>query len=232
MLISLLSTTNYNQFNIELAHIMGLHESIYLNELININEKAIRKNKTVDGFFRVDRDYVTKRTTIKKDEQREIDRILVSFGILSVGKTKEELSIDVEKLASLLLNGNEKVLNLHAKEVKEAKKVAKKELILKRLKDNIVTNNTELYSAYCDWIDSVYGKRGYMDKKAVTEGQKAVDEFSKRNLDVALKVINIATINSYVDMNWAINNYKKDHKMSTIDVPTIQNISQLSTEAF
>ena len=76
MLINFLSTDNYNSFNIELAHLIGLQEAIYLNELININQKAVRKNKIEDNYFLVDRKYIESRTTLNIDEQREIDQAL------------------------------------------------------------------------------------------------------------------------------------------------------------
>ena len=40
MLIDLIRTDNYVSFNVQLAHIVGLHAAIYLSELLNINSKA------------------------------------------------------------------------------------------------------------------------------------------------------------------------------------------------
>ena len=115
----------------------------------------------------------------------------------------------------MLNDGNEVILKRFVKEVKDQKKSTKAEMIRQNLKNNILTTNEELRNAYCEWIDSVSHKRGYMAKKAVIEGQKIVDQFSNHDLDVALKIIGIATVNSYVDMNWAINNYKQNVKNRT-----------------
>ena len=63
MLIDLLSTSNYVSYNIRLAELLGLHAAIYLSELMNINDKAIRKNKLNDNYFKLKREYITSRTT-------------------------------------------------------------------------------------------------------------------------------------------------------------------------
>lgn len=231
MIINLISTNNYNQYNIELAHLIGLHEAIYLNELININDKAIRKNKVVNGFFTVDRNYITKRTTLSSAEQKEIDQELKICTILNIGEDKDSVSIDYSKLTTMLMDKNESILKGFVKEVKAQKKQSKAEVIRQQLKKNVFTQNDKLYNAYCEWIDSVSNKRGYMDKKAVIEGQQVIDNFCGKDLDKAFKVISIATINSYIDMNWAVNAYRKDYKVS-VNMPTLQNIQQLSNEVF
>ena len=52
LLIDLLSTSNYVSYNIKLAELLGLHASIYISELMNINDKSIRKNKITDNYFK------------------------------------------------------------------------------------------------------------------------------------------------------------------------------------
>lgn len=48
---------------------MGLHTAIYVNELINISAKALKKNKLIaDKFFLLDRKYITRRTTLDDKE--------------------------------------------------------------------------------------------------------------------------------------------------------------------
>ena len=94
----------------------------------------------------------------------------------------------------------------------------------------------ELIEAYSDWIDAVYAKQGWMSKKAVTLGQSVVDNFSKRDLDVALAVISIAAMHGYVDMQWAINKYLEQYKvkreMNYTSNPVITTPVELSSEAF
>ena len=69
MLIDLLSTDNLANYNVKIAQVMGLHSAIYINELINISNKATQKNKLVsDKYFILDRKYITKRTNLSVEE--------------------------------------------------------------------------------------------------------------------------------------------------------------------
>ena len=114
----------------------------------------------------------------------------------------------------------------------------KADVIKQNLKTNIVTTNQELMSAYSDWIDAVYANKGWMSKKAIVVGQAVVDEFSKRNLDVALKLIEIATIHGYVDMTWAINRYNEQYNVkrvvsnNTVTPKVASKPAAISTEVF
>ena len=232
MMLSIVSTNNYNSYNVSIAHLIGLHEAIYLNELINIYEKAERKGKVDNNFFHVDRTYVEERTTLNSDEQKAIQSALKAVGIVDTdGKKNDRVMVNIPVIMELLSSGDTKAINGFVKDLKDQKKVSKRESIIRSLMKNIETPNEELRVAYNEWIESVINKRGYMDKKAVTEGQRVVDEFSCRDLDKALKLISIATINSYVDMTWAVNIFKRDYKSFT-KAPTIQNINQLSDEVF
>ena len=218
MLIDLLSTANYNMYNVSVANKIGLHASIYLSEIMNINDKAIRKNKVEDNYFTIDREYVEKRTTLKKEEQIDIDKLLLELNILEKSNSNDcKVRLNVSVLASLLMSDDEELLkdvNKILKKNKSSKtnKLTKAESIAKNLKLNIVTENIELRNAYFAWIDSVIAKDGWMVKTAVMSAQNAIDTFSQRNLDVALKVLEIATINGYRDMSWAINKYKSDNR--------------------
>ena len=54
MLINLVSLSNYQSYNVVIAKTFGLYTAVYLNALIEINEKAIRKNKLEKDHFLVD----------------------------------------------------------------------------------------------------------------------------------------------------------------------------------
>ena len=59
-----------------------------------------------------------------------------------------------------------------------------------------------------------------MTKAAVIHAQPTLDNFSNRNLDIALKVLEIASIHGYEDINWAINCYNKDYKVNYNTTPS------------
>ena len=95
--------SNYGHFNIKLAQIIGLEASVYLCELMNITEKAIRKNKLDDNFFTLDRDYIQSRTTLDAKKQEELDGFLIRLGVLEVSElNKDILSLNVGALTNLV----------------------------------------------------------------------------------------------------------------------------------
>jgi hypothetical protein len=234
--------SNYGHYNVKLAQVIGLEASVYLCELMNITEKAIRKNKIDDNFFTLDREYIQSRTTLDAKKQEEFDGFFIRLGILEVSDiNKDILSLNVGAITNLVTAPDKDMM----KEVKFCKnqntKVTKKQAIISSLQKNIVTNQPDLVHAYCEWIEAVCEKEGYMHKSAVVQAQEVIDTFSNRNLEIAIKVIEIATINGYKDMMWAVNAYKRnyaDHyKMATTPVmiapkPEPRTTKRLSDEVF
>lgn len=215
MLIELLSMSNYVHFNVKLAHILGLNSAIYLGQIMDINEKAIRKSKTDKNFFTIDRAYITQRTTISEKEQKEIENNLIKIGVLERSTdSADTILLNLTVLTSILMSPDEELVKDISSLSKPKQKRTKAEAIKDSLKQNIVTTNLELRDAYMSWIDAVYQKDGFMTKQAVIAAQSRIDEFSNRNLDVALKVLEIASINAYRDITWAINTYNKDYRVS------------------
>ena len=232
MLINLISTANYCSFNVNLANIIGLQEAIYVSELININEKAINKNKITDeGYFTVDRKYICDRTTLTKNDQLKIDKILADLSIIHKVENKQNvMCLDLQILTSLLMNKNEAISKDISILIKN-KKRTKQQIITDELKNNIITDNKELKSAYNDWIDSVMAKEGWMSKQAIIFAQQCIDKFSNRNLDVALEILSIASINGYRDISWAINKFIEKNKNYLVSTNTPTNL-QVSNEVF
>ena len=238
MLIDLLSMSNYVNYNVKVAQILGLDAAIYVSELLNINDKALHKNKIKGEYFTLDRTYIQSRTTFDEDTQLSIEDKLVKLGIVVKDtKSPNDISLNITALTSIMMSSDESLLKDISKIVKSksSPKKTKAEAIKDTLKDNITTTNEELRAAYSDWIDSVYAKDGWMSKKAVVSAQGVVDDFSKFDLDVALKVVEIASINGYRDMSWAVNTYKKDYtvqyRMKPVQAMKPEQV-QLSDEKF
>lgn len=209
MLVELLSQSNYQSFNIKLAHLLGLETSIYLSTLIDINEKAYRKNKiTEDGFFTIDRDYIKERTTLSKSRQITIESELNRVGILQLNNDYVKICLDI--LTSLVLEENEHIKRDLSNFRRAAASKSKGDYILDSVKKNIdVTLPIELQKAYSEWLDSVYSKFNFINKQTLFNAQKEVDNASDRNLDIALNIIHIATANGWKDMKWAVKVYKE-----------------------
>lgn len=240
MLLDLLSMDNYASYNIKVAEIFGLHPAIYLSELMNINEKAVRKSKiTGEETFTIDRKYIEKRTTLSKAEQLKIDQSFKEIGLLKVDNDNQNtMSLDITVLTTIMSGGKPLIKELKLITAKTSKnKRTKDEVIKDELRNHIQTTNPELYSAYCDWIDAVYAKQGWMSARSVKVAQKDIDDYSDRNLDVALKIIDIAATRGYREMEWAINVYKQDYEPTfrlkyTKQAPEFRSSNDLSEEVF
>lgn len=240
MLIELLSTSNYVSYNIKLAELLGLHAAIYISELMNINDKAIKKNKLDQEYFKLDRSYITSRTTIDASEQLEIEENLLKLGILERGESDDLILLNITTLTTLMMTTDEELIDKIKKSKKRksrsGSKSTKADKIKENLKANLRVQNSELRQAYEGWIDAIYDKQGWMSVKCVTVAEDTVDEFSGRNLDIALKLLEIASIHGYRDIQWAINMYNKQYSVSYKPSPSVKRVvttnAQLSSEVF
>lgn len=239
MLIELLSTSNYVSYNVRLAELLGLHTAIYLSELMNINEKAIKKDRLDNNYFTLVRSYITSRTTLDEKEQLDIEDNLFKLGILEQGEQKDTISLNITTLTTLMMDPDEKLIDKISKLKKKSgnkRGKTKADAIKENLKANLKVTNEELRDAYCGWIDAIYDKQGWMSVKCVTVAESTVDSFSNRNLDVALKLLEIASIHGYRDIQWAINKYNQEFKVSYQTSPSPKRVvtsnSELSTEVF
>lgn len=216
MLIDLLNQENYAQYNVTLAHIIGLKPSIYLNEVISIQSKAYQKKKLIDGYIKLDKQYIQNRTTLTEAEQKEIETQLCDLGLISRVKRDNEwlVSVDISFLSHMLSDGDNTVKNVQKyMNLRSGTKVTKRQGVANNLKTFIVCNNDELREAYECWIDGVYANpKGFLSKLAIKTFIETVDNFANHNLDVALDIVKIATINGYRDANWAIDKYVKGWK--------------------
>lgn len=234
MLIDMLSTSNQVSFNIKLAEILGLHAAIYISELMNIYVKAEKKNKLENNHFKLVRSYMTSRTTLDESEQIEIEEYLLKLGVVDKGEEPDTLSLNITNLTAIMMSPDEQMIDKAKK--KRKPRTTKVEKIKEALKSRVTVQNRELKEAYYGWIDSVYDRQGWMTGPCVDVAQKTVDEFSNRNLDVALKLLEIASVHGHRDIQWAIDKYNHEFKISYSTTPEVRRVttrnSQLSREVF
>lgn len=212
MLLDLLSTDMSVSYNVKLAHRIGLHTSIYVTELINIYRKATQKGKIVDEkYFRVDRDYVELRTTLTKEEQRELDQALKNISVVKISsKNRDTIGIDIEELSKLVLDDDANKIEGTVKTQLKKKAPTKKDAIIAQLKSYVSASNEELRDAYYEWIEEAYARNGWMSAASIREAQRAIDNYSGMDLDIALDILHIASTNGYKDIMWAIDRYEKN----------------------
>ena len=216
MLVELLSQSNYQSFNIKLAHLLGLETSIYISALIDINEKALRKNKMLNNsFFSIDRDYIEERTTLSKSRQCKIESELTKSGLIELNNNYIKLNLDI--LTSLVLEENENIRKDLTQFRKAVTSKSKGDYILESVKKNIdVTLPMELQLAYSDWLESVYSKLNFINKQTLFNAQKEVNMAANHDLDKAIEIIKIATANGWKDMKWAVKVYNEQHTNSGV----------------
>ena len=229
MLINLISQSNYQSYNVEIAQLFGLETAVYLNALIEINEKAIRKNKLVDEHFLIDRDYILSRTTLKQAQQKQIEENLVRAKIIH--KNNEDcIKVNIDILASLMLKENEKVMNNLSSLLNISSKDAKARNILNNVKRYINTSYPEdMKTAYSEWLDVVYSKFGFVSKQMIINAQTCVDNEANHDVNKAIDIIHIASANGWKDMTYAVNQYKQRNTGLT---QVKQNSIEISKESF
>lgn len=216
MILDLLRTDNYASYNIKLSHILGLKESVYINQIINIMGKAIKKDKIIDdGFVKLDRTYIFNQTTINLEEQLKIDEQLLRIGLLVRNFDNPDLlKIDTEMLASITSCDDITKLEKLSKKVGKSTKINKETkdyYNIEKLKSYINCDNSSLVESLGGWIESIIKeKKSYLNFPIIQKFQKDLFNYSKGNLDVALDVVNLATLYGYRECSWAIALYEKN----------------------
>jgi hypothetical protein len=227
-MIELLTSDNYISFNIKAAHILGLTGAVYCSELFNIYNKAKRKAKiTEDGFFKVDRKYIADRTTIQIEEQLTIDLNWVKLSIMEKKPDNQDsIKIDFQLLLSILSDNDIKLLSDVKKKLETKSphgiKETKRQAICNNLKNGIVCTNEELLAALRDWVDAIFANpSGYLSKKIIEIFQTTLNNYTNGDLDLALAIVKIATVNGYRDCSWAIAVYEKNNNKPQTSQPGI-----------
>ena len=217
-----------NKYNSYIANKFGLEAAVYLSTVISYQKNYAFGSER----FTLDRDFITEQTTLSFDAQKNIDDVFIKIGVFSF-ELDNTLHIHYDKYLALFDVANEKVLLDIVPKL--TKKRTKSDVIKEELKNLIKTDNVELRDAYSAWIDAVFAKQGWMSKKSVELGQKLIDSFSGRNLDLAIEILNIASIGGYRDIQWAINSYKENiSKHISLPVASTSTITKvnLSQEVF
>ena len=241
MLIDLLNSSNYIMINRDAIRVFGLNTAVYCSELLNIYKKAVEKKKLYDGqYFKVDRNYIEKQTSIPVEEQLKCDLNLVKVNVIKISENDPDIIyIDIEVYASILSSEDVKLLDTVSAKVKaknvKGSKASQRERIIVNLKSSIECKTVPVLVALRDWIDSVMSDpKKYLSVQQVSLFKEKLDEYCNGDLQMALKLIEIATIHQYVDCQWAINAYEKDKQIqSSIQKSNaaIRKTSQIQTTA-
>jgi hypothetical protein len=194
------------RLNKRLVKIAGFEVAAYWAELQSILKQVVKK-QTMDerGFFTLDRDFMERETTLTIAKQLKCDEKLLSLGVLLKDPDDpNKLSIAVNGMVAVITDEDTTKLKKTGKTSADAK-AAKIAGIKANMKKAILEDDIELRAAYERWIDGMIDAANCKFTKAVVQVfEQTVTGYTKDKA-LRLKIIEIATTNSFKDATWAIN---------------------------
>ena len=194
------------RLNKKLVKIAGFEVAAYWAELQSILKQVVKK-QTMDeqGFFNLDRDFVERETTLTITKQLKCDDKLISLGVMLKDPINpNRIAIAVNGMVAVITDEDTTKLKKTSAVKKDAKaaKIAGMKVTMKKA---ILETDLELRAAYERWIDGMIDAQNCRFTKAVVQlFEKTVTEHTA-DKNLRLKIIEIATVNSYKDATWAIN---------------------------
>ena len=218
--VDVMSPDAYGRFNRRLAQLTNLPTAVYWSELLLVCSRVTeKKTYDVDGYFKLDRDYMTRRTTLSVDEQLEADSILTNLGVLDpYPDDPNRMRVDLQKMCNILIDETfkpSKTLKKNLTASKAQKSEAKKQGILITMKNCISELDPDIKSKYESWIDSVYASKRFLTKVLIQNFETSINKYVSNNWsatftinkEVKLKLLDIAIRTGYTDPDWVITKF-------------------------
>ena len=193
------------KLNKKLVRLAGFEVAAYWAELQSILKQVVKKHTADEqGFFTLDRDYVERETTLSVAKQLKCDEKLLSLGVLLKDpENPNKISIAVNGMVAIITDEDTTKLKKKSANSADAK-AAKVAGIKATMKKAIFETDIELRAAYERWVDGMVDAANCKFTKAVVQlFEKTVTEYTNDKA-LRLKIIEIATVNSYRDATWAI----------------------------
>lgn len=192
--------------NKRLIKLAGLEVAAYWAELQSVLKQVVKK-QTADeqGFFTLDRDYIERETALTTAKQLKCEDKLITMGVIAKDPDNpNRLAISVNNMVEIITDEDTKKLK-RTSAVKKDEKAAKIAGIKANMKKAILETDIELRAAYERWIDGMIDAANCRFTKAVVQlFEETVTAYTSDKAK-RLKIIEIATVNSYKDAGWAIN---------------------------
>ena len=204
------------RLNKKLVKIVGFEVAAYWAELQSILKQVVKK-QTADeqGFFILDRDFVERETTLTIAKQLKCDEKLLSLGVMMKDPANpNKIAIAVNGMVAVITDEDTTKLKKGGKTSADAK-AAKIAGIKSTMKKAILETDPELRAAYERWVDGMVDAANCKFTKAVVQlFEKTVTEYTADKA-TRLKIIEIATVNSFRDATWAINRLYNPSKFTS-----------------
>ena len=194
------------RLNKRLIKVAGFEVAAYWAELQSVLKQVVKKQAADEqGFFVLDRDYVERETTLTISKQLKCDEKLVSLGVMMKDVTNpNKIAIAVNGMVAVITDEDTTKLK-KTTAVKKDEKAAKIAGIKASMKKAILETDPEVRAAYERWVEGMIDASNCRFTKAVVQlFEKTVTDYTS-DKTLRLKVIEIATVNSYKDATWAIN---------------------------
>ena len=224
------------RLNKRLVKLAGFEVAAYWAELQSILKQVVKK-QTADeqGFFTLDRDYVERETTLTVTKQLKCEEKLITMGVIMKDPDNpNRICISVQGMVEVITDEDTKKLKKASKSAQEEAKAAKIAGIKATMKKAILETDLELRAAYERWVDGMIDAANCRFTKAVVQlFEKTVTEYTTDKA-LRLKIIEIATVNSYKDATWAINRIYNPGKFTSqaTKLPEQKICTGVSTEVF
>ena len=215
------------RLNKRLVKIAGFEVAAYWAELQSVLKQVVKK-QTMDeqGFFLLDRSYVERETTLTISKQLKCEEKLIELGaLLRDTENPNRIAIGVNAMVAVITGEDTTKLKKSGR-CSADEKAAKIAGMKATMKKAIVETDPEIHAAYERWVDGMIDAANCRFTKAVVQiFEKTITEYTT-NKAMRLKIIEIATTNSYKDATWAINRLTGDSKKpgTFIGVPQKQNV--------
>ena len=207
------------RLNKKLVKIAGFEVAAYWAELQSILKQVVKK-QTADehGFFSLDRDYIERETTLTLAKQLKCDDKLMTLGVMLKDlDNPNRIAIAVNGMVAVIAEEDTTKLK-KTSAVKKDEKAAKIAGMKITMKKAILETDPELRAAYERWVEGMIDAANCRFTKAVVQlFEQTVSKYTS-DADTKISIIEIATINSYRDAQWAINKLNSKYTKPTNSV--------------
>lgn len=206
------------KLNKKLIKLAGFEVAAYWAELQSILKQVVKKHTADEqGFFNLDREYLERETTLTVAKQFKCEEKLLGLGVIAKDPNEpNKLAISVSTMIEVITNEDTTKLK-KTSAVKKDIQAAKIAGMKATMKKAILEPDVDLRFAYERWIDGMIDAKNCRFTKAVVQlFEKTVTDYTTSK-DVRLKIIEIATVNSYRDATWAINRLTNTRSNSSVD---------------
>ena len=213
------------RLNKRLIKLAGFEVAAYWAELQSILKQVVKKHTADEhGFFILDREYIERETTLTLAKQLKCDELLITLGVISKDSTNpNRLAISVQNMVELITDEDTTKLKKTSAKKKDDK-AAKIAGIKATMKKAILETDLELKAAYERWIDGMVDAQNCRFTKAVVQlFEQTVTTYTPDKAK-RLKIIELATVNSYKDATWAINRLSNSRPLNKSNTASEQKI--------